>query len=319
MKRWARAAGIVAAAAAFLVVAIPAQGQDRDWDRIGERVARAVERALENAGMAMDRAFAALEAAEIQVEWDEDSWFADQEASGPVQQEDFRWTGRVDGGDLVEIKGINGGVSAIPAAGDEVEVVAVKSGRRNDPAEVRIEVVEHAGGVTLCALYPTRSGDEANECRPGEEGRMNARRNDVKVEWEVRVPRGVRFTGRTVNGDVEATGLTEAVEVVTVNGSVRIDTDGFASATTVNGSIEARVGGTLAGDASFQTVNGSIELDVDDGLGAEIDAAWLHGGLDTDLPLRVEGRIGRRSARGTLGDGGPTLALRTVNGSIRIY
>lgn len=253
------------------------------------------------------------------MEWDDDAWFANQDDAGPQVQEEFRWSGTVDRGDVVEIKGVNGGVSAEPASGNEIEVVAVKSGRRNDPAEVRVEVVEHAGGVTLCALYPTRSGDEANQCRPGDGGRMNARRNDVAVEWEVRVPRGVLFNGRTVNGDVQAVGLSEAVDLTTVNGSVTIDTDGFASARTVNGSIEARVGGLLSGDASFETVNGSIELDVDDGLGAEVDASWLNGSLDTELPLRVEGRVGRRSARGILGDGGPMLMLRTVNGSIHIY
>ena len=319
MKRGMKAAAALAVAAAFVAVALPAQAQEKNWERVGERVARAVERALENAERAMERALSALEAAEVEVEWDGDPWFTDQEPAGPSVQDEFRWSGRVDPGDLVEIKGINGGVSATAASGDQVEVVAMKSGRRSDPSEVRIQVVEHAGGVTLCALYPARSDGEANECRPGEGGRMNSRRNDVKVEWEVRVPRGVRFTGRTVNGDVEATGLTEAAELVTVNGSLRIDTDGFASASTVNGSIRARVGGALAGDASFQTVNGSIDLDVNDGLGAEVDAAWLNGGLDTDLPLRVEGRVGRRSARGTLGDGGPTISLRTVNGSIHIF
>jgi hypothetical protein len=317
MKRWMTTAAMVTAT--VLLVAGPARGQERDWDRLGERIARTVERALENAERAMDRALTALDAAEVRIDWDEDTWFTDQEDAGPQVQEEFRWSGTVDQGDVLEIKGINGGVSAEPASGNQVEVVAMKSGRRSDPAEVRIEVVEHAGGVTLCALYPTRSGDDANECSPGDGGRMNSRRNDVSVEWEIRVPRGVLFTGSTVNGDVEAMGLTEAVDLTTVNGSVTIDTDGFASARTVNGSIEARVGGMLSGDTSFETVNGSIELDVDDGLGAEVDAAWLHGSLETDLPLSVEGRVGRRSARGTLGEGGPVLTLRTVNGSIHIY
>ena len=62
-----------------------------------------------------------------------------------------------------------------------------------------------------------------------------------------------------------------------------------------------------------------LTLVVDDGLDATVDAAWLNGGLETDLPFMVQGRMGRRSAQGTLGDGGPTLSLRTVNGSIRIY
>ncbi|HSG46330.1 MAG TPA: hypothetical protein VLA43_00820, partial [Longimicrobiales bacterium] len=169
------------------------------------------------------------------------------------------------------------------------------------------------------ALYPVGSRDEANECAPGEGGRLNSRRNDVSVEWEVRVPRGVLFTGRTVNGDVDATGLTEAVDVATVNGSITIGTDGFATARTVNGSIDARMAGALRSDVSFETVNGSIELDVQDGMGAEVDASWLNGGLETEIPFQVQGRIGRRSAHGTLGGGGPIMRLRTVNGSIRIY
>ncbi|MDT8340513.1 MAG: hypothetical protein RQ751_03290 [Longimicrobiales bacterium] len=234
-------------------------------------------------------------------------------------REEFRWSGTVARGGVVEIKGINGAISATGATGDQVEVLAVKSGRRNDPAEVRIEVVEHGGGVTLCAVYPHGSGDEANRCEPGDAGRLHARHNDVAVRWEVRVPRGLRFRGRTVNGEMAATGLTGSVDLATVNGDVAISTTAFATARTVNGSIEARMSGPPEGDASFETVNGSIALDVADDTGARVDASWLNGGLETALPFAVRGGIGRRSARGVLGAGGPTLTLRTVNGSIRIH
>lgn len=316
MKRWTMmTAGLLAG----LIAASPALGQERDWDRMGERIARAVERAVRNAEAATERAMAALEAADFGVDWDGEAWFDEDEDAGPRVQEEFRWTGAVDRGDMVEIRGINGGISATPASGDRVEVVAVKSGRRSDPAEVRIDVVEHDGGVTLCAIYPAARGERENECAPGDGGRLSAQRNDVKVEWEVRVPRGARFTGRTVNGGVEAMGLTDAVDVTTVNGSIKLETAGFATARTVNGSIEAVMGGAMQGDVSFETVNGAIRLDVDDGLDADVDAAWLNGGLEMDLPFMVQGRMGRRSAQGTLGDGGATMSLRTVNGSIRIY
>jgi hypothetical protein len=36
---------------------------------------------------------------------------------------------------------------------------------------------------------------------------MNTHNNDVKVEFTVLVPQGVRFVGRSVNGDVEANSL----------------------------------------------------------------------------------------------------------------
>jgi hypothetical protein len=285
---------------------------------VGERVAEAVERALRHAERATERAFAALEDMEIDVQWDEDAWFDDQEDAGPLVQEEFRWSGSVAAGDLLEIKGVNGPISAIPASGNQIEVFAVKAGRRSDPAEVRIDVIEHSGGVTLCAVYPTPDGERQNECGVGDEGRNSIRRNDVRVTWEVRVPGNVRFRGATVNGDVEALDLGSDVELVTVNGDVDIETAGFAMARTVNGSIMARMDGA-AHEATFETVNGSIELDVDDGLDADLDAAWLNGDLESDLPFQIRGRVGRRSAQGELGDGGPMLKLRTVNGSIRIY
>jgi hypothetical protein len=298
--------------------------QDRDWDRLAQRIERAVERALRGAEEATLEALNALEEADVRIEWDEDSFWAggegwDDDDAGPRVQEEFRWEGRVDRGDVLEIKGVNGPIRAVPGSGDQVRITAVKSGRRNDPAEVRIDVVEHRGGVTLCAVYPARSGERANECGVGDEGRNNVRRNDVTVAWEIQVPEGVAFRGETVNGEVEATGLSGDVDVSTVNGDLIIETAGFAAARTVNGSIRARMAGSPDRDVSFETVNGSIELDVDDDLDADLDAGWLNGSLDSELPLRVQGRMGRRSAKGALGNGGALMKLRTVNGSIRIY
>ncbi|MFI5008320.1 MAG: hypothetical protein ACHQKZ_12810, partial [Solirubrobacterales bacterium] len=71
--------------------------------------------------------------------------------SPALRAEDFRWQGRVAAGAAVEIKGVNGGIDAEPASGNEVEVTAVKRARRSNPDEVEIKVVEHAGGVTICA------------------------------------------------------------------------------------------------------------------------------------------------------------------------
>jgi hypothetical protein len=101
---------------------------------------------------------------------------------------------------------VNGAVDATAADGDEVEVTAAKTGRRSDPGSVRIEVVEHPEGVTICAVYPDVDG-RRNECRPGDGGHMSTRDNDVSVHFVVRVPRGVGFSPRTVNGDVQADGL----------------------------------------------------------------------------------------------------------------
>jgi hypothetical protein len=241
---------------------------------------------------------------------------ADEERRSTSQAQEFRWAGVLDEGRSIEIKGVNGPIEAVPARGSEVVVTAEKSSRRSDADEVRIEVVEHEDGVTVCAVYP--SDDGRNRCEPGDGGRNSVRNNDTRVSFRVEVPAGVRFHARTVNGDVEALDLEADVEATTVNGDVEVATAGFARATTVNGSIHASMGRWAGTGAAFTTVNGSIELDVPDDVDADVEARWVNGRLETDLPLRLQGSIGRRSASGTFGQGGPELRLETVNGSIRI-
>ena len=162
-------------------------------------------------------------------------------APGLAAQQDFHWSGTVAAGRGVEIKGVNGGVTATGIAGGAVEVVAVKKGRKSDPAQVKVEVVEHTGGVTICAVYPSADGG-TNTCAPGKGGRMNVRDNDVQVEFTVKVPAGVRFVGRTVNGSISGSGLSADAEAETVNGGIELDSTGTARGSTVNGGITARLG-----------------------------------------------------------------------------
>ena len=170
------------------------------------------------------------------------------------ESEEFNWRGRLASGQTIEIKGVNGDIQA-EEGGDEVEVRALKTGRRSDPSEVRIEVMEHSDGVTICAVYP--SSGRPNECRPGKGGRNSVRNNDVKVHFSVRVPAGVAFMGRTVNGDVEANQLASNASAHTVNGKIEISCDGSGEANTVNGSIYASLGTPFESDAEFSTVNGT--------------------------------------------------------------
>jgi hypothetical protein len=236
-----------------------------------------------------------------------DSRFHD---SGKV---DFERGWHLAPGRTIEIKGINGSIVADAASGDRVEVTARKRWRRSDPDPVRIDVVEHDGDVTLCVVYPGPHG-EPNICEPGDGGRMNVSDNDVKVDFDVRVPRGVRLAAHTVNGDLDLGRLDGDVEARTVNGSIRLATRGVASAATVNGSIDATIGRTR-GPLRFETVNGAITLEIPGGVDADVRAETLNGTIASEFPLEIHGRMPRR-ASGTIGAGGPALDLRTVNGSI---
>ena len=230
------------------------------------------------------------------------------------QSAEFTWHGEIASGDAIEIRGVNGGIRAVEAEGDEVEVHARKTSRRSDLDDVLIEVVQHSGGVTVCAVYPGRG----NSCEPGGGGRSNIRNNDVSVEFTVYVPEGVHLIAHTINGSIDADGLQSDVSAVTVNGSIDISTTGIAEATTVNGSIEARIGEDDISDLEFSTVNGRITLWLPDGVDADVSARTVSGSIQTEFPLTIRGKYASKNLSGVLGDGGPNLELRTVSGSIRL-
>ncbi len=232
--------------------------------------------------------------------------------------EDFRWQGRLAPGKTIEIKGVNGDIEAAPATGSDVEVTGVKTSRHRDPKEVEIKVVEHAEGVTICAVYPSSWG-HANQCAPGSEGHLSSRDNDVDVHFTVRVPAGVRLAARTVNGSVEALDLSAEVDVSTVNGSIKATSRGIVKGETVNGSIKAALGkADWTGPLNFSTVNGSITIDLPSDASADVRASVVNGDIETDFPLTVKGKWGPRSMKGTIGSGGRQLELETVNGGIKL-
>lgn len=238
----------------------------------------------------------------------------------PASAQTWNWNKALAAGKRLEIKGVNGDVIATPAAGNQVEVVAHKSARRSNPDDVKIQVVEYDGGVTICAVYPTpRGASEENECRAGEHGHMNTRNNDTQVDFEVRVPRGVEFAGRTVNGKVSATGMSAYTIATTVNGGVRITTSGLARASTVNGGVDVRMGAAnWDGDLEFSTVNGDIVVAMADPLNADVSASTVNGSLSTDWPMTISGKWGPRHMHGKIGSGGRDLDLSTVNGDIEL-
>lgn len=234
--------------------------------------------------------------------------------------QDFNWRGRLAAGKRLEVKGVNGDVRAVAASGGEVIVRATKRADDSDPEEVKIEVLEHEGGVTICAVYPTppRARRE-NICEAGDSWHTNTQNNDVRVHFDVQVPAGVLFHGQTVNGEMSAEGMTADVNASTVNGSVRVTTTGFAEASTVNGSVYAQMGkANWTSELEFSTVNGGITLILPASLSTEVRASTVNGDMESDFPMTVSGRFGPRRWRGTIGQGGRSLHLSTVNGEIRL-
>jgi hypothetical protein len=235
------------------------------------------------------------------------------------QSPDFSYHKDLAPGQAVEIRGVNGVIDAQPASGSTLEVTAIKREHHHgDVADVQIQAVEWNGGVTICAVYPnSRRSRRDNQCGHGDDYQMNTNDNDVEVRFTVKVPRGVQLDASTVNGDVRATGLTGDADLHTVNGGIDVTTSGTVEAETVNGDIDARIGRTdWTGGLKFETVNGSVSLTAPGDLSTDISASTVNGSVDSDFPITVRGRMERRSLRGTIGSGGRSLELTTVNGGI---
>ena len=231
---------------------------------------------------------------------------------------DLQWSWKLAPGKTVEIRGVNGAIDAVASTSGKVEITAEKSAVKSDPADVKIEVIEHERGVTICAVYPSPDG-EKNGCSTGPEFHSHTRDNDVEVHFMVRMPAGIRLDARTVNGSIRATGLKGPAELQTVNGEVKLETTEHGSASSVNGGIVATIGSTDgADDLEFSTVNGGVSVTLPAKANAEVRASVMNGDISSDFPMSVRKRHGTRRATGTIGSGGPRLDLNTLNGEIRL-
>lgn len=136
--------------------------------------------------------------------------------AAPPISASVRWRGSLPPGSLVELRGLNGPVRIEPAAGREVEVLAVRRGPRTLLRALDVKVVRHAGGILACAVCEL----------PAPSARRLQRRVArglawVRVEIVARVPPGIRVSATTFNDDVEVIGAPGDVEASVANGRVR--------------------------------------------------------------------------------------------------
>lgn len=259
----------------------------------------------------------------------------------------------VRAGQWVRIASPNGAVR-ITEGGDRLEVHATKDVSRGRAEAIGFVVRRLDDGVTVCAVY-----ESADECRPDgslEHSRRSGRdRTDrqVRVDFTVRVPAGVRLRAGSGNGDVSVTGGAEVearsgngrvdvsaaarqvrassgngritvqgargpVDASTGNGDVHVTTSlGPVTATSGNGDIDVDIE-ALSGspDMNFSTGNGRVTVAVPANFGAQLETHTGHGSISVDFPLTTQGTLTRSSIRGTIGSGGGRLTMRTGNGDL---
>lgn len=140
------------------------------------------------------------------------------------------------------------------------------------------------------------------------------------VSFRLMVPRESNLCARSTNGSVKVSEVEGEIVCGTTNGSVDLDrVGGDVSAGTVNGGIKVELGGdTWDGRGlDLHTTNGGISVRMPSDYSAVLKAKTTNGGIHVEHPVRIESRS-RRKLEAVLGDGGPVISMRTVNGGVKI-
>jgi DUF4097 and DUF4098 domain-containing protein YvlB len=217
---------------------------------------------------------------------------------------EFNWRGKIAAGELMEIAVISGDIRIEIIEGSEAEIAVLNQGKQANFDRVRIQVKESAGGIRVCSAYTLLEEQGNYEC-PAFEGanpvqfygnrqlRLGYKNGktqtfnlaEVRTQFKVRVPRVARLAVRTHMGNIEAEWLAKGMPAQSVDLSSHL------------GNIRL----TLS-----QTINAQVQLDT------------AYGEIATDFPVTIPGGSRGKGLGGTLGQGGPKIALITHNGNVEI-
>jgi DUF4097 and DUF4098 domain-containing protein YvlB len=230
----------------------------------------------------------------------------------------FTLNERVPAGQWLRVRNVSGEVRVRPSTSDRVEIVATKTWRRGDPKRVRIETKKSAdGSILVCAFWTENATCDEDGYRSHNEGRWD--RNDVAVDFEVRLPKSVNVGAWSVNGEVSVDGATGEVEAGSVNGGVDATSSGGpVQASSVNGTVHARMGRVGSEDLDFSSVNGNVIAEFGEDIDAQVELSTVNGRFQTDWPVTITGRVDPRHLRATIGKGGRRIRLSTVNGNVEL-
>ena len=266
----------------------------------------------------------------------------------------FTWSERVPAGQWLRVYGSNGRIQVTEATGDAAEVVGEKELRRGRPEDIAFDVRRTTEGVTICAVI---ADEDCDDDGVRHRGRWGDDYNGRRVNFTIRVPKGVHVAVGSGNGDVSVGGATADVRASSGNGKVRVTTSGGAvNASSGNGEVNVEHAGgpvrassgngrvtvvTSRGPVNASSGNGDVEVSMDaiadvsddmelsSGNGTitvtvpadftgELDASTGSGKFYSDFPMMVRGRIDPQHVRATIGKGGRRLTMRSGNGDVEL-
>lgn len=205
--------------------------------------------------------------------------------------------------------GVNGGAEVTTWDGDSIGVDAyVHSWARSDSDA---EALNRGVTVTLRAGVLSVDGPSAGH------------NQGWAVMFVVRVPKRQDLSIETTNGPISVEDVKGSLQLETTNGPITLDgVSGNVRARLQNGPLTITLAGTSWDGTGLnaETVNGPLTIRVPDGYNAVLETGTRNGPFHTDIPITVQGNIGRigQQISTTLGRGGVTLHATTTNGPLTI-
>jgi hypothetical protein len=241
-----------------------------------------------------------------------------QEKRRIFSESDFHWQGNLKAGQMLEVINRNGDIEA--STGDMARVGGMRRGG-DDDKEFFVEVVEYSDGVTICAVYA--KDKTPGRCHRGgvssDSSNWNWHGHRAKINFDVAVPRGVKFKAMTTNGNVKGQDLNSVVEAATTNGQVEVSTSEWVSARTTNGGVRVSMGKAgWSGELEEMTTNGGVEVILPASAEFSVRASTTNGSVRTDFSVTVQGSFSSKDLSGTVGGGGRELRVATTNGGIEL-
>lgn len=270
----------------------------------------------------------------------------------------YTWSERLSAGQWLRVYGPNGRIQVTEATGDVAEVIGEKDLRRGRAEDIAYEIRKTSDGFTICAIIDddTRCEDDGFSQRNRGRRWNDNDRNDQRVNFTVRVPKGVNLAVGSGNGDVTVTSAPAEVRASSGNGKVRVAAGGAVNATSGNGDVRVdRAGGPVrassgngrvavattrgpvnatsgngdvevtmdaiadvADDMELSSGNGTVTVTVPADFAGELDASTGSGKFYSDFPLTLRGRIDPQRVRATIGKGGRRLSMHSGNGDVEL-
>lgn len=259
---------------------------------------------------------------------------------GVEETEQFDRTVAVEPESGIVVINHNGNVAVNVREGEDVGITAVKRSvyGRGELEKVRIEVTEgdplrvetvHTTfdprvsvdytislppTVVLQRIESSNGGIELSGVRL-EETELLTSNGRVIVDGAP----GGDLAATSSNGRIEIRGAEGYVTATTSNAGITVeDCGGIAGLATSNGEVTAELS-AVRGDVTVSSSNAGITLRFAEDLDARVVATTSNGGITVhDLMLRLEESTGT-SVSGTLGNGGPTVTVKTSNAGIDLF